>query len=204
MRDICDRCGDGTKILYDAAHVAGLIFGGRFQNPWKKGADMFTPQAQISLSVESTMAWWHGMTLHIMQRVEHALVPLFTSNHHAQEVASVAVTLAENVDFGEEYADQVVRNLRHRNKAPYENGVDIVAAHKGFSESHMVLARIGDHANKVKDALERANIILQRHHMPEDGGDRNWFENWDRRMTRMGMTEDVMTYAGEFNGESYQ
>lgn len=197
LRDICDRCGGGTKILYDAAHVAGLIFGGRFQKPLKEGADMFSTSTNKSLGgVDHGLVAWNDPAYNA--RVEHALVPLFTSNHHAQEVASVAVTLAENVDFGEEYADQVIRNSKALGQALYENGVDMVAAHKRFSESHMVLARIGDHANKVKDALERANIILSLCHMPEDEGEtETGLRIGTGEMTRMGMTEDVMTSVGE-------
>ena len=197
LREICDRCGNGTKILYDAAHVAGLIFGGRFQSPLVEGADMFSTSTNKSLGgVDHGLVAWNDPVYNA--RVEHALVPLFTSNHHAQEVASVAVTLAENVDFGEEYADQVIKNSKTLGEALYENGVDMVASHKGFSESHMVLARIGDHAKQIMRALERANIILSLCHMPEDkGAIETGLRIGTGEMTRMGMTEDVMTYVGE-------
>ena len=118
LREICDRCGNGTKILYDAAHVAGLIFGGRFQSPLVEGADMFSTSTNKSLGgVDHGLVAWNDPVYNA--RVEHALVPLFTSNHHAQEVASVAVTLAENVDFGEEYADQVIKNSKTLGEALY-------------------------------------------------------------------------------------
>lgn len=197
LRDICDRCGGGTKILYDAAHVAGLIFGGRFQKPLKEGADMFSTSTNKSLGgVDHGLVAWNDPAYNA--RVEHALVPLFTSNHHAQEVASVAVTLAENVDFGEEYADQVIRNSKALGLALDSNGVTMVASRRGYSESHMVLANIGDHASKVKDALEKANIILSTCHMPKDEDEtETGLRIGTGEMTRMGMTEDVMTYIGE-------
>lgn len=197
LRDICDRCGNGTKILYDAAHVAGLIFGGRFQKPLEEGADMFATSTNKSLGgVDHGLVAWNDPAYNA--RVEYALVPLFTSNHHAQEVASVAVTLAENVDFGEEYADQVIRNSRALGLALDSNGVIMVASHRGYSESHMVLANIGDHASKVKDALEKANIILNTCHLPKDEDEtETGLRIGTGEMTRMGMTEDVMTYVGE-------
>jgi len=197
LRDICDRCGDGTKILYDAAHVAGLIFGGRFQKPLEEGADMFSTSTNKSLGgVDHGLVAWNDPAYNA--RVEHALVPLFTSNHHAQEVASVAVTLAENVDFGEEYADQVIRNSKALGLALDSNGVTMVADHRGYSESHMVLARIGDHAKQVKDALEKANIIISLCNMPDDeGAIETGLRIGTGEMTRMGMTEDVMVHVGK-------
>ncbi len=40
LKEVCKETG--TKIIYDAAHVFGLIFSGYFQNPLKEGADIIT------------------------------------------------------------------------------------------------------------------------------------------------------------------
>ena len=40
LRKICNQVG--AKIIYDAAHVFGLVTAGFFQNPLKEGADIIT------------------------------------------------------------------------------------------------------------------------------------------------------------------
>lgn len=40
LREVCKK--NGTKIIYDAAHVFGLITAGFFQNPLKERADIIT------------------------------------------------------------------------------------------------------------------------------------------------------------------
>ena len=40
IREIADEIG--AYIHFDGAHVAGLIAGGKFQDPLREGADVFT------------------------------------------------------------------------------------------------------------------------------------------------------------------
>ena len=40
LREACDKVG--AKIVYDAAHVLGLIAAGMFQDPLREGADLIT------------------------------------------------------------------------------------------------------------------------------------------------------------------
>ncbi len=58
-REVCDEVG--ASIVYDAAHVLGLIAGGQFQDPLSEGADVVTgsthktfpgPQGGIILCTE--------------------------------------------------------------------------------------------------------------------------------------------------------
>lgn len=192
LRKICDKYGDGTQIMYDAAHVAGLIFGGRFQNPLRDGADIFATSTNKSLGgVDHGLVAWNDPKYN--NEIEKSLVPLFTSNHHANEVASVAVTLAENVDFGAAYADQVIRNSKTLGRTLYRLGIDVLAPERDFSESHMVLVRVGDGAKVMRD-LEKANVIVSTCHMPEDDlkGPDTGLRVGTGELTRKGMCENEM------------
>jgi len=40
LREAADEVG--ASIMFDAAHVLGLIAGGRFQDPMREGADVMT------------------------------------------------------------------------------------------------------------------------------------------------------------------
>ena len=48
VRSVADEIG--AKVWYDAAHVLGLIAGGRFQDPLREGAHLITGSAQKTLS----------------------------------------------------------------------------------------------------------------------------------------------------------
>ena len=204
LREICDKYGNGTQIMYDAAHVAGLIFGGRFQNPLKEGADIFATSTNKSLGgVDHGLVAWNDPKYN--EEIMHSLVPLFTSNHHANEVASIAVTLAENVDFGSAYADQVIRNSKALGRALNRLGVDVLAPERDFSESHMVLVRTKDgDGSKAMRALERANIIVSTCHMPEDDltGPDTGLRVGTGELTRKGMTEREMELVANIMAEA--
>ena len=102
--------GHNMYINYDGAHVAGLIAGGQFQDPLKEGADSMTmsshktlwgPQGGIIVSLES-----HA------EAIKKAIFPGNTSSHHLHHVAGKAIALAESLEFGKDYAEQVIKNAR--------------------------------------------------------------------------------------------
>src|SRR5437773_7698420 len=99
-----------TKICFDAAHVAGLIAGAEFQDPFHAGADAMTasthktlpgPQGGLILSKPE-----HG------EKIKKSTFPGNVSNHHLHHLAGKAVMFAEMLAFGKEYASQIVKNSR--------------------------------------------------------------------------------------------
>ncbi len=198
IRELRAVSGPETQILYDAAHVAGLIFGGQFQQPLEEGADMVSSSTNKSLGgVCHGMVAWNNE--HYSPLVLDALKPLFTSNHHAQEVASVAITLAENFDYGHAYAEQVVRNSKALGQSLYDNGIDMIGAHKGFSESHMVLALLDEPSGPIVKRLAQANIICNTCPDPKapDGAVETGLRIGTSELTRKGLTESEMAVVGE-------
>jgi glycine hydroxymethyltransferase len=124
----------GCSTWYDAAHVLGLIAGNRFQDPLKEGIDV------ISGSTHKTLPGpQHGMILSDLQKdgleaaLRRGVFPGVTSNHHLHCVAALAVTLAETKEFGEAYADQVIRNAKALGQALHERGMDVLCEHLGFT-----------------------------------------------------------------------
>lgn len=203
LRKIADETKVGTKILYDAAHVFGLILGGCFQDPLNEGADM------ISSSTNKTLgAPCHGIVAcndeeKYKKAIEHALVPLFTSNHHAHHVTGLAVTLAEMQSFGKDYATQVIRNAKAMGKALDECGIKVVAAHKDYTESHTIVVDTQNNSSQlIVDLLASANIILNSCPVPTapDGPDTG-LRIGAAEMTRMGMKEPEMRLIAELIAE---
>jgi len=194
----------GATVAYDAAHVAGLIAGGVFQDPLREGADV------VSLSTHKTLPGpQHGMILSwekYAEKIKRATFPGLVSNHHLHNVAGVAVALAEMLEFGKQYARQIVRNAKALGQALYEKGFKVLGEHKGFTESHTLLidvSEFGDGA-MVEKKLEEANIIVNRNLLPWDIRLGRHYKNpggirlGTSEVTRLGMRESEMEEIAEF------
>jgi len=205
VKELADTFHDvGAKICYDAAHVAGLIAGGQFQDPLREGADVMT------LSTHKTFFGpQHGGIVSFEENAEalkRAVFPGLVSNHHLHKVAGVAVAAAEIMEFGREYAAQVVKNAKALGQALYERGLNVLAEHKGFTQSHVILVDITKHGDggAIEEELEKANIILNRNLLPWDIKEGRHFMHPGgirlgvSEVTRLGMKESEMKEIASF------
>jgi glycine hydroxymethyltransferase len=194
----------GAVVGYDAAHVAGLIAGGVFQDPLREGADV------VSLSTHKTLFGpQHGGVVsweRFGERIKRATFPGLVSNHHLHAVAGVAVACAEMLEFGKEYTRQVVKNAKALGQALFEKGFNVLAEHKGFTESHVILVdvtKLGD-GGTLEELLEKANVIINRNLLPWDiKAGRHFMHPGGIRLgtsevTRLGMKENEMGEVAEF------
>ncbi len=166
IKQIADEYGG--KVVYDAAHVAGLIAGKRFQDPLREGADA------VTLSTHKTLAGpQHGMILswsRYEEELKRVVFPGLVSNHHLHAVAGLAIALAEALAFYREYASRIVENAKALAQALYERGIKVLYEHRGFTESHTLIADVSEHMNgyEAEKRLEEAGIILNRNLIPKD------------------------------------
>ncbi|MGZ4920009.1 MAG: serine hydroxymethyltransferase [Halobacteriota archaeon] len=183
----------GAYIVYDSAHVLGLIAGGQFQDPLREGVDVVTG------STHKTFPGPQGgiiLTTHrLAEVVDAAVFPGTVSNHHLHHVAGLAVTLAEMLQFGKAYARQIIKNAKTLGAALYDGGCNVLCADKGFTESHQIVMDVG-RASSMALALEEANIIANKNLLPWD--DHNAPESpsglrfGTQELTRLGMKESEM------------
>jgi len=158
----------GAKIVYDASHVLGLIAGNQFQDPLREGADV------IASSTHKTFPGPQGAIIlckeDIKEKIEQAVFPGTVSNHHLHHVAGLAVTLAEMLQFGKAYAAQTITNAKVLAQCLYEEGLDVLCEHKGFTESHQIAINVLKYGGgaAVAQKLERANIIINKNLLPSD------------------------------------
>ena len=194
----------GATVGYDAAHVAGLIGGGQFQDPLREGADV------VTLSTHKTFFGpQHGGVLSwdkYADKIKRAAFPGMLSNHHLHAVAGVTIACAELLEFGKEYTNQIVKNAKALAQALYERGFNVLAEHKGFTRSHVMLIDItkqGDGGN-IEETLEKANVIINRNLLPWDIKEgRHFIHPGGIRLgvseiTRLGMKESEMTEIAKF------
>ena len=157
--------GVGALLAYDASHVLGLIAGKRFQQPLAEGADIMLG------STHKTFPGPQGGIIlgNSFEEIREELLFKTIDNAHFHRIAALAVTLEEMKEFGEAYADQVVKNSKKLAKLLGEEGIPLKCKNKGFTESHQILvdtqkfqADYGKPWVEVVNHLEAANVILDR------------------------------------------
>ncbi len=163
----------GATVMYDGAHVLGLIAGGVFQDPLREGADVMTgsshktfpgPQGGFILSDSE------DTTMH--RRLDSAVFPGTCSSYHLHHVAGKAVALTEFAQFGKEYARDIVANARTLASALAAEGFDVLAESRGYTASHQILTRHGEidsgAGRRAAERLEEAGVITNMNMLPGD------------------------------------
>jgi len=190
--------GYNIHINYDAAHVAGLIAGGQFQDPLREGVDtmtmsthktLFGPQGGLVLAFEKDA-----------DAIKKATFPGLTSSHHIHHMAGKAVTFAEALEFGKEYASQTIKNAKSLATELDDLGFKVLGEKMGYTNSHQTVVNVLDYGDggKIEADLEKANIIVNRQLIPGDlKAKRNYMSPGGIRLgtseiTRLGMKESEM------------
>lgn len=194
----------GARVMYDAAHVAGLIGGGQFQDPLREGAEVMTCSTHKTLPGPQ-----HGIILstkELAEPINRAVFPGVVSNHHLHAVAGVAIALAEMLEFGREYTAQIIKNAQALGKALYDGGFAVLCPDLGFTASHTIVVDITKYGDggTLERRLEEANIILNRNLLPWDIREGRHYKNpggirlGTSEVTRLGMKEHEMKEIAEF------
>ncbi len=166
----------GARGWYDAAHVLGLIAGGQFQDPLHEGCTV------LSASTHKTLPGpQHGILLaqtedpELRKKLESGAFPGVTSNHHLHAMAALAVSLAEHLEFGREYARRTVENAQALALALHERGFDVLAEPLGFTKSHTIAVRVEKEGGgaAVAQQLAAAGVIANKNLLPGDRSPKN-------------------------------
>jgi len=172
VKELADVCNEHkTRIIFDAAHVLGLVAAGRFQDPLQEGAllmsgsthkTFFGPQRGVIVSnMEDEKLW---------RKVDRGVFPGSSSNHHLGTLAQLALSVYEMTEFGEAYADAVLANAKALGAALDKQGFAVEGKAFGYTESHQVAVNV--HAqgggSSVSTLLEKNDIILNMNMLPHE------------------------------------
>jgi glycine hydroxymethyltransferase len=195
----------GAKVMYDGAHVMGLIAGKQFQNPLSEGADVMTgsshktfpgPQGGFVLSNSDDEKF--------TKRLNNGIFPGVCSSYHLHHVAGKAIALSEFEKFGEDYAKDIISNAKALAQSLAEQGFDVLAEERGYTASHQVLTRHGTvdsgAGKRAALILEESGIITNMNMLP---GDTKAMQPSGLRLgtpelTRVGMGVDEMKDVAKF------
>src|SRR5215469_8902358 len=194
VRGIADEVG--ALVLYDAAHMGGIIAGGRFQAPLAEGAQLMTmstykayggPPAGLVLTTERELA----------ARIDQIAYPGLTANFDLGKTAALALATLDLLEYGKDYAAMCVANAQALGAALEAEGLPVhgVKGHGHTESHHLALAAApfggGQRASKH---LAKANLLLCGIGLPLPPfeGDLNGLRIGTQEVTRFGLTPAEM------------
>ena len=200
LAELAPVCSDlGIPILFDGAHVLGLIAGGQFQDPLHEGATWLTgsthktfpgPQRGVILgNIENNAEKLWGPA-------DRGVFPGSSSNHHLHTLPALLVATREMKAHGRDYAAQIVANAQAFGRTLEAAGIPVEARDLGFTRSHQIAVDVSGFGGGVETALriEEQNIIVNYNMLPGDTDPRqpSGLRLGVQEMTRFGMKEAEM------------
>ena len=196
----------GARGWYDGAHVLGLIAGGQFQDPLREGCSVLSASTHKTLpGPQHGILLGDGLEPDVAHRLQSGAFPGVTSNHHLHTMAALAVSLAEHLAFGKEYARQTIANAQALAQALHERGFDVLAEKLGFTRSHTIAVRVTREGGgeEVARRLAESGIITNKNLLPGDASPKHpqGIRLGTPELTRVGMKEREMARVAElFDG----
>jgi glycine hydroxymethyltransferase len=197
VRTIADEVG--AAVLFDAAHLSGMIAGGVWPQPLSEGAHLMTMSTYKSLGgPPSGLIVTNDPAL--AKRLDSIAFPGLTANFDVSKAAALATTLLDWRVFGRAYA-QTMRDCAQALAVALDRaGLPIFAADRGYTTSHQFAieaVRFGGGQSAAK-LLRRANLLSCGIGLPGPTveGDMNGLRIGTPEIARWGMTAADMPALG--------
>ncbi len=163
----------GAYLMADVAHLAGLIVSGAYPSP--------APHVHvITTTTHKTLRGPRGAMIMVTKKgikknpdlpkiIDSAVFPRLQGGPHINTIAGIGVALKEAMSPRfKKYGEQVIKNSQVLAKELKSKGFHLVA---GGSNTHLILIDLknkGVIGNLAAEALEAANIVLNRNSVPFD------------------------------------
>jgi glycine hydroxymethyltransferase len=193
IRAIADEVG--AYVLFDAAHLCGMIAGGQWQQPLEEGAHLLGCSTYKSLGGPPS-----GLLMtndaRLAQRIEQIAYPGLTANFDVAKTAALALALLDWKAWGREYAREMCNSALALAKALASRDVPVFGESLGFTQSHQLAIRAATYGGGQTAAkrLRQANILTSGIGLPLDPveGDVNGLRLGTPEIVRWGMTAREM------------
>ena len=150
IRAIADEVG--AVVLFDAAHLSGVIAGGAWPDPLAQGAHVMTCSTYKSLGgPPSGLLLTNDAT--IAERVDAIAFPGLTANFDVGKVASLAIALVDTQRHGVAYATEMVAAAGALQHELVELGIDALP-----TASHAFAIPTSD-GHALAQRLRAANLL---------------------------------------------
>ena len=176
IRRFVDEQRIPTTIMYDMAHVLGLI-GDHFQNPFQEGAEIVTgsthktffgPQrGVIGVNYRREDLKWG-----LWETIQSRAFPGSVSNHHLGTQLGLLMAAYEMNYFKDSYQKAVIDNAKYFAKALHEAGLHVLGDPAiDYTETHQVIVSVGyGEGAEIAERLEQNNVIVNYQATPDEEG----------------------------------
>ena len=198
IRQFIDAQGIKAVLMYDMAHVLGLI-GPHFQQPFVEGADVVTGSTHKTFfgtqrGVVGSRFEEHEERYELWEALLRRAFPGSVSNHHLGTLLGLLMAAYEMNHFKDEYQPKVMANAKAFARALKDCGLDVAGdPAMDFTETHQVLVDVGySHGPEIASRLEANNIICNYQANTDEEGftASGALRMGVSEMTRFGMEED--------------
>ena len=176
IRKFVDEQNISTTIMYDMAHVLGLV-GDYFQKPFEEGAEIVTGSTHKTFfgpqrGVIATNWKKEDLKYGLWETIQSRAFPGSVSNHHLGTQLGLLMAAYEMNTFKAQYQKAIIENAKHFAKALKKQGLDVAGDPEiGYTETHQVIASVGyGMGPEVAERLERNNIIVNYQATPDEEG----------------------------------
>jgi glycine hydroxymethyltransferase len=135
VREIADAVG--ARLMFDAAHLSGMVAGRAWANPLREGAQVMTMSTYKSLGGPPG-GLIVGNDAALFERIDAIAYPGLTANFDAGKTAALAMGLLDWVEHGRAYARAMQETARALAAALAARGLPVFAAERGGTESHQL------------------------------------------------------------------
>lgn len=176
LRKIADA--SGAVFMVDMSHIAGLVAGKAYPSPFAH-ADVVTTTTHKTLRGPRSALIFSRKNkklspdakFTISELIDKAVFPGLQGGPHENQIAAVAVALAEAKSKAfQKYASQVLKNATALGSELEKRGWRLVS---GGTDSHLLLVDTwmdgkGIGGKEASDKLEKAGIIVNKNTIPGD------------------------------------
>ena len=204
VKEIAPYCKQkGIHLIYDAAHVLGLVAGHQFQDPLGEGCPLVTASTHKTFFGSQRGVILSNVDDEEWRKIDKGAFPGSSSNHHLETLVALTFATYEELEFGVDYARQVVANAKHFARKLYDLGFKVAAEEFGFTESHQVAIDMTDFGGGDAAArdLKDNRIVVNMNLLPDEplshATNPIGIRLGVQEMTRVGMREPEMERIAE-------
>jgi len=194
VRTIADEVG--AYVMYDSAHMSGLIAGGEFQQPLAEGAHIMTSSTYKSFGGPPS-----GMVLtnepELAQRLDAIAYPGLTANFDLGRTSALVLACLDMREYGAVYARMCISNAQRLAEELAAREVPVFQVEgRGYTVSQHVALPAHNYGGGTAGSrlLEKANILACGIGLPLPpvDGDFNAIRLGTQEITRWGMQPNDM------------
>jgi aminomethyltransferase len=174
VRRFLDERGIGSIVMYDMAHVLGLV-GPHFQLPFEEGADLVTGSTHKTFfgTQRGVIGGGFGKDeerFELWEAIRNRTFPGSVSNHHLGTLLGLLMAAYEMNAFKDAYQPKVLENAKAFARALADAGLEVEGDPSvDYTETHQVIVRVGyGHGCEVAKRLEDNNVICNYQALPDD------------------------------------